>query len=217
MQAKRKQLDDHPLVLCFDILQQIGKPGEYVWKNGEKVANLDERVAYLKEAILWLRAKAKEGNRIPYRELPVDFRTFVESDELMKKRGTLWPEVIKAGKELNSGRYVEAVLTGGIGCAKTTLAIYTMAYQLYVLACLQDPHALFDLDRSSEILMVFQSINKNLAKDVDYKRFRDMVDGSPFFTKRLPFDAGRESDMRFTRHIIVSPSPATTRRRSART
>ena len=53
-QTRRKQLDDHPLVLCFDILQQMGKPGEYVWKNGEQIANVGARVEYLKEAILWL-------------------------------------------------------------------------------------------------------------------------------------------------------------------
>ena len=66
--------------------------------------------------------------------------------------------------------------------------------------CLADPHVLFDLDPSSEILIVFQSINKNLAQDVDYKRFRDMIVSSPYFNNVYPFDSGRESDMRFPRN-----------------
>ena len=54
----------------------------------------------------------------------------------MKARTILWPEVIRHGQEMNSDKYVEAVLTGGIGVAKTTLAIYSQAFQLYVLYCL---------------------------------------------------------------------------------
>ncbi|MCA1777485.1 MAG: hypothetical protein LC676_18300, partial [Loktanella sp.] len=92
-----------------------------------------------------------------------------------------------------------------IGVAKTTLAIYSQAYQLYILSCLKDPHKLFDLDPSSEILIVFQSINRNLAQDVDYKRFRDMVEGSPYFEHAFPFDRGREKEMRFPRNFIVKP------------
>ena len=78
--------------------------------------------------------KGAEGDKWP--ELPVDFHTFVECDHLMKARTILWPEVIRYGQEMNSGKYVEAVLTGGIGVAKTTLAIYSQAFQLYVLYCL---------------------------------------------------------------------------------
>ena len=84
------------------------------------------------------------------------------------------------------------MLTGAIGVAKTTIAIYTQAYQVYVLSCLANPHVLFDLDPSSEILIVFQSISKNLAQDVDYKRFRDMIVSSPYFNSVYPFDNGRE-------------------------
>src|SRR4030095_1596523 len=61
------------------------------------------------------------------------------------------------------------------------------------------------LDPSSEILIVFQSINKNLAQDVDYKRFRDMIVSSPYFNNVYPFDSGRESDMRSPRTLIVKP------------
>ena len=191
--------EDRSLKRMLDLLTSFGRSGEYAWKNGMRIKSRQERLDYLANAVNWLKSKLDEREKVPYRELPVDFRTFVESDELMAKRGTLWPAVIACGAEINSGHYVEAVLTGGIGAGKTTLAIYTQAYQVYVLACLANPHKLFDLDTSSEILLVFQSINKNLAMDVDYRRFRDM----------FPFDQGRESSMRFARNITVKPVAGT--------
>ena len=197
-----EKLERHPLTVCLRILQGLGKPGEYVWRYSKEIPGLEQRIAYLRDAIAWLRVKA--GETI-WRELPVDFRTFTESAQLLNKKGVLWPRVIECGSEINSGKYVEAVLTGGIGVAKTTIAIYTQAYQVYVLSCLAAPHVLFDLDPSSEILIVFQSINKNLAQDVDYKRFRDMIVSSPYFNNVYPFDSGRESDMRFPRNLIVKP------------
>lgn len=197
-----KRLEGHPLTICFRILEALGKPGEYVWQVGKTKPGMEARLAYLREAIRWLRIKAQEP---VWRELPVDFRTFVESTQLLNKRGVLWPRVVECAMELNSGRYVEAVLTGAIGVAKTTLALYTQAYQLYVLSCLADPHRLFDMDPSSEILVIFQSVTKNLAQDVDYRRFRDMIYASPYFTTLYPFDAERESDMRFPRNVVVKP------------
>ena len=201
--APSTQSDPHPFQICFDVLTQFGQSGKYVWSNAKAIPDHAEREAYLWEAIMWLRLKAQDSGR--YTELPVDFRTFVECDELLKKRTILWPEVIRYAAEMNSGRYVEAVLTGGIGVAKTTLAIYSQAYQLYVLACTKDPHRLFDLDPSSEIMVVFQSLNKVLANDVDYRRFRDMVDGSPYFATRFPFQRDRLVEMRFPNNIVVKP------------
>jgi len=197
-----EQLASHPLTLALKILERLGRPGEYVWRNGKAIADMDERLAYLRKAIDWLRVKGRETI---WRELPVDFKTFVESDDLLKKRNVLWPLVMVEGEDINSGKYVETVLTGGIGVAKSTLALYTQAYQVYTLACLADPHQLFDLDPSSEILIVFQSINKHLATDVDYKRFRDMCEGSPFFMERYPFNTDLSSQMLFPRRVIVKP------------
>ena len=87
----------------------------------------------------------------------------------------------------------------------TTIAIYSQAYQLYNQSCLLNPHELYDLDTSSEILTVFQSLNRNLAMDVDYRRFRDMIDNSPYFNAVFPFDTDRQSEMRFDRNIVVKP------------
>ena len=215
----KKVLENHPLTSALKILVNLGESGELVWKLGEFYATkrkdpytTPQRIAYLNRAIAYLKSKLEEDaayrektDQPMYSRLPVDFQTFIESPRLMNKNGILWPRVMEAGLELNSGKYSECVLTGAIGSAKSTLAIYTQAYQTYILSCMCNPHEVFDLDPSSEILIIFQSINKNVATDVDYRRLRDAMEGSHYFNEVFPFQKDRESEMRFPRRIGIKP------------
>jgi hypothetical protein len=106
---------------------------------------------------------------------------------------------------LPAGKYVEAVLTGAIGTGKSTIALFTTAYQLYVLSCLKDPHGLFNLDPSSEIVFAFQSLTKDLAESIDYERFRAMLTDSPYFNQHFPFNKKIKSEMVFPNRIVVGP------------
>ena len=106
------------------------------------------------------------------------------------------------------------MLTGGIGVAKTTAAIYSQAYQLYNQSCLLNPHELYDLDTSSEILTVFQSLNRNLAMDVDYRRFRDMIENSPYFNAVFPV-RHRPPERDALRRATSWSSPSAARRPAA--
>lgn len=157
----------------------------------------------------WVELAVKDPDAIKdllrYKHKPVGPREFIESPDFMNAKGKLWPAVLDEFCELNSGQYTESVLTGGIGVAKTTIALYTQAYQLYVVSCLRDPHAEFDLDSSSEITIIFQSLNKSLAKGIDYTRFRSMCEKSPYFRKNFPFETDIESEMRFPNNIRVKP------------
>jgi hypothetical protein len=136
---------------------------------------------------------------------PVGIRQFIEDSFFLNKKDTVWPKVLEELEEMNSGAYLEVVLTGSIGSAKTTAALYSQAYQLYLLSTLKNPHREYDLDPSSEIEIIFQSLNESLAKSVDYARFRDMIKGSPYFLQHFPFDRGLESEMRFPNRVIVKP------------
>lgn len=140
-----------------------------------------------------------------YRHFPVSFKFFVENEYYMDAKGILYPEVLRCGEEMNNGEYQEAVLTGAIGTGKSTLALYSTAYQLYLLSCLNNPHEEFGLDPSSEILFVFQSINAKLAKAVDYERFKSMIEKSDYFKENFPFDDGILSELKFPNRIIVRP------------
>lgn len=140
-----------------------------------------------------------------YKHPPVGIREFIESPEYMDKAGIIWPKVMDELEHMNSGAYLEAVLTGGIGTAKTTAALYSQCYQLYLLSCLRNPHAEFGLDPASEIVIVFQSVSKAHAKGVDYERFREMCETAPYFKGHFGFDRYIESELRFPNRIIVRP------------
>ena len=83
--------------------------------------------------------------------------------------------------------------------------MFTTAYQLYVLSCLKDPHGLFNLDPSSEIVFAFQSLTKDLAESIDYERFRAMLTDSPYFNQHFPFNKKIKSEMIFPNRIVVRP------------
>lgn len=140
----------------------------------------------------------------------VPVREFIESPYYMGAirsdgSSSIYPEVMLEIERMNQPQYSEIVLTGGIGSAKTTCALYTTAYQLYILSCYESPHDLFDLDASSEIVFIFQSLNAKAAKEVDYQRFRSMIEKSPYFNQYFPFDKDLLSELQFPHRIIVRP------------
>lgn len=147
------------------------------------------------------------------REYPVSVEEFLFSqDYLWRPRDELYPVILEEMIRLNNpdqfrvvNPYTEAILTGGIGSGKTTIALLTQLYQLYVLSCLRNPHRALGLDTASEILFVLQSASGGLAKAVDYQRMRMLAEQSPFFTKKFPFDKQRLSEMIFPQRIIVKP------------
>ncbi|MGW8177556.1 MAG: hypothetical protein ACWGQW_02005, partial [bacterium] len=160
--------------------------------------------AFLAMASSWLEGDASEIEE-NYTSLPVDFHTFVTSKEFLNKEGALYDPIMQDLIELNNGSYVEAVLTGGIGSGKTTIALYTNAYQLYLLSCYRNPHKSFNLDPASEIQFIFQSINASLAKQVDYQRFRSMIAAAPYFQQHFRFEKDIESKLVFPNRIEVVP------------
>lgn len=102
-----------------------------------------------------------------------------------------------------SNPYTEAVLTGGLGSAKTTTALYTQAYQLYLMSCFRDPHHTFGMDSTSEILIIFQSLTGGHAQSVDYSRFRAICEQSHYFRAIFPFDRNLKSHLKFPGRIEV--------------
>jgi hypothetical protein len=153
------------------------------------------------------RVAIKAGHTVPlhYKVPPVAVETFCRDPYYLAMGDELYPTLVPHLEAVNSGRYVEAVLTGGIGAAKTTLALLTQGYQLYLLSLMENPHEVFGLDRASEIEIIFQSITEKLAESVDYQRFKSMVERSPYFQQEFPFDSDRKSEMHFPNRIIVKP------------
>ena len=144
------------------------------------------------------------------KEIPVDATTFMDDPYFLGEIARPWPKVREAVIEACSGKYVEAVWTGSIGTGKTTGALFTTAYHLYRLLLLKDPHREFDMDPSSEISFIMQSITGGTAFTVDYMRLRRMLEGSPWFRETQPHDMERKSSIKFIDSVIVvEPLPGT--------
>jgi hypothetical protein len=141
---------------------------------------------------------------VQYKRKPVDIRTFVCDPYYLDMDEEIYPAVMDELEIMNSGLYQEVVLTGGIGSAKTTCALISTCYQLYLLSCLKNPHLMYGLQRSSEILFVFQSINKKVSTS-SYNRFKSMVEESKYFAEHFPFNRDLSSKLVFPNRIEVVP------------
>jgi hypothetical protein len=153
----------------------------------------------MKEAVFDRKALAK------FKHMPVDVTTFIEDEYYMNAKGTIYPEIMKHLVEMNEGDYDEIVCTGGIGAGKSTVALYTTAYQLYLLSCMANPQRYFGLDPTHEILIVFQSLNKALAEELDYERFKQMIKASKYFTEQFTYNRHVETQLEFPNRIVVKP------------
>jgi len=160
----------------------------------------------VEDHIEWLGGDAdlyKEGP-------PVSIREFITGRAYMDAGSSVYPQVMRDLAEIvDTGPHVEVVLSGGIGSAKTSKALFLIAYELYRLSCYNDPHEVFGLDPSSEIVFIFQSITERLAKTVDYRRFKAMIDASPYFRKHFDYVRAIESKMVFDNRIEVQPIAGT--------
>lgn len=155
----------------------------------------------LKNLTEWLRQPVKPVRRI------VGIEEFCLSKHYMAAKDVIWPVLMQSMIEIVEGGYDEVVATGGIGSGKTTLCLYLMAYcNVYLLSCMENPHKMFGLDPATEIATVFQSLSEKTASDVDYQRFKSMIDRSPYFKERFPYDRKLLSKMRFPNRLVVTPT-----------
>lgn len=175
---------------------------------GQEIADPINRFRFYEQAI-------KEADAIRLaseyeRETPVDPTTFLDDPYFMGASGNLWPALREEIIEACSGSFVEAIFTGSIGTGKTTAALYVMAYYLYRLMNLRNPHAAYGLDPASEIAFVMQSVTGGTAFTVDYMRFRRMIENSPWFRENAPFDKDRKATIQFKNSaIFIQPLPGT--------
>jgi hypothetical protein len=143
---------------------------------------------------------------------PVSIEEFLFGGRYLgRPKSELYPAVVEEliimneqhGRLTNS--LTEIVLTGGIGSAKTTTALYTNSYQLYLLSCYKNPHVTFQMDSTSEILFIFQSLNATLSKEVDFGRFKAICEQSYYFTTTFPFQKHLTSTLKFPNRIEAKP------------
>jgi hypothetical protein len=188
--------------LAYDIIEKAAHTGPAILRHAASMPS-QARPLFLTNAAKHLLSFHDQA--AAYVRLPIDVQTFIESPEFLACGEAIYPAVMDVLCEINSGRYVEAVLTGAIGTGKTTIALLTTAYQLHVLSGLRDPHALFKLDPASEIVLAIQSLSARVARDIAYTRLREMIDRSPYFQHHFRPDRKIKSALVFPGNIIVRP------------
>lgn len=114
--------------------------------------------------------------------------------------GTLYPRVWQHLVEINSGDYSRAVLGGGIGSGKTTIATYSLLYQAAKLMSLDDPHGSLGLDKGNKIVFVIENRTKQLAERNGFSLAHKLV-------QRPTFQALFPTDQRLKSRIVFLKQP----------
>lgn len=194
-------------------LRMMGEPGAAIVEKYTQ--NKDEHPKKTLQKVMraYVALKLEIEDQIRYKEPPVDIETFVTDKYYLNMKvkphmdedGDIYPEVLNELKKICAGDYIEVVCTGSIGSAKTTLSLILLAYHLYLLSVLRDPHKEYSLLKSDEIVMIFQSLNAAHAKTVDYARFKAMITNSRYFQEKFMYDKNIDSEMQFPNRIIVKP------------
>lgn len=115
----------------------------------------------------------------------------------------IYPGVIEALREIDTEKYVEAILKGAIGGGKTTIANLGMARQIYKLSCMRNPQQTFGIQQHSSIVFTIQSVRLSTAKNAVFEEFGKFLNSSPFFREIFPYDHRITSKMLFHEHNIT--------------
>jgi len=140
-----------------------------------------------------------------YRHWPVGVRKFIEDPQFLGLKGQVYPRILDDLEELFEGEYVEAVLTGSIGCGKSTFAEIAMARMIYEVSCFRNPQKVYGLMDGSVIAFINVSVSKRNAEKVVYHGIRSKLVNSPYFESMFPIEPNIRSELRLPNHVWVFP------------
>lgn len=118
------------------------------------------------------------------------------------ERGVLYPRVVEYIEKIVSGNYRLVLLGGGIGAAKTTIAVHSLALMLQDLMAQPNPHESLGLDPNAPIIIGLQNKTARLAQKNAYGKLRALFEGAPWFQQNAPHDQRTTSHIKFLRHNI---------------
>jgi hypothetical protein len=142
---------------------------------------------------------------------PVTIDTFLEDPDYLGGRVTVWPALRDDLRALNPDVLTgappvqEALLGGATGTGKSTLAIITTLYQLYLLTCFHNPRALYGLMPQTRIVFPLQSANAELTDRVLYQPLCDLFEAMPFAQRHLVWNVHRRTALELAGGLVVAP------------
>lgn len=169
----------------------------------------------LNEEIKWLLDPAHAA----FEERPATFREFIGPEYLNIEqylRQRILDELEHMlGEEISLERiakYSEALVTGGIGIGKTTVASVVLPYMVHWVLCLKDPQDFYGLMPGSRIAFMQMSTSEAQALEVVFGDVKARIKHSPWF-KNHPHDPKFKNQIRFEEKdiwIIPGDSKETT-------
>jgi hypothetical protein len=147
-----------------------------------------------------------------FEERPATVQEFVGSNYLDIEdvvRPRIMEELVNIiGDEVSSKamtKYPLAMLTGGIGIGKTTVAAIVLPYLAHWCLCLKDPQEFFNLLPGSRIAFMQMSTSGKQGKEVVFGDVKARIEHSPWFRKKYMFDGKFKNQLRFPKDIWILP------------
>lgn len=163
-------------------------------------------LAKLTEELAWLKANPA------FEERPATLEEFLGPDYLNiygKVRTRIRHELTAImGEQVSAERptaFPLAMITGGIGIGKTTVASIVLPYLCHWVLCLKDPQDFFGLLPGSRIAFMQMSTSEKQALEVVFGDIKARVQHSPWFSAKYPYDAAYKNQIRFPKDIWIIP------------
>lgn len=154
-------------------------------------------LAQLANELAWLQANPA------FDERPASLEEFLGPDYLNVKdkiRARILIELREIMGTFVSGEkptvYPEAMITGGIGIGKTTIASIVLPYLVHWTLCLKDPQDFYDLLPGSRIAFMQMSTSEKQALEVVFGDIKARIKYSPWFQKH-PYDPSFKNQLRW--------------------
>jgi len=104
----------------------------------------------------------------------------------------------------NPSKVLRAIIVGGIGIGKTTIASIVLTYLVHWTLCLRNPQKFFGLMDGSRIAFMMMSTSETQAKDVIFGDVKERIKYSPWF-KKYPYDPKFKNRFEFSKHVVIIP------------
>lgn len=102
-------------------------------------------------------------------------------------------------------RFERAMITGGIGIGKTTIASIVLPYMAHWVLCLKNPQEFFGLLPGARIAFMQMSTSGSQAKEVVFGDIKARINFSPWFQQKYPYDKNFKNQLRFPKDIWILP------------
>ncbi len=145
---------------------------------------------------------------------PVSSDESVDNPDYLGGKVEIWGSLRDVLRRMNPDVLVgenpvhECLLGGATGTGKTTLAITTLAYQVYLFTCFETPQTLFGLAPTTPIVFVIQSVSRTIASRVIYQPFRTLFESMPYAQQHLSWNRRISSRLEIDGNIVITPELA---------